>query len=215
MAYRHALGFAIVLFDCVAAIDNGLGLTPPMGWRSWNAYGGNVDQSKMTGTMDRMTERTRMVDGKNTSLLDVGYNNAGLDDNWQQCGSLFGQRAFHAADGTPLINTKAFPSLSAMTMYGHARGLRVGWYMNNCLCAERGFSDPEIIQKIMEKSALAVGSYGFDGLKLDVRRPGSKRGSHIGACRSSPPPSRAHRRFTGLIPDVAVVLSVQQPHLVV
>ena len=43
-------------------------------------------------------------------------------------------------------------------------------YMNNCICAERGFDqvkDAEIIGKIMEKSAAAVGAFEFDGLKLD------------------------------------------------
>ena len=34
--------------------DNGLGRLPPMGWRSWNAYGGGVNQTKMMLTMDRM-----------------------------------------------------------------------------------------------------------------------------------------------------------------
>lgn len=39
--------------------------------------------------------------------------------------------------------------------------------MNNCICAERAFTDPVMIKKIMEKSAEAVGKYNFDGLKLD------------------------------------------------
>jgi hypothetical protein len=38
--------------------------------------------------------------------------------------------------------------------------------MNNCICAERGFTDPDLIKKIMERSAAAVGKYQFDGLKL-------------------------------------------------
>jgi len=162
----HVLA-ALWLSAHVVAIDNGLGRLPPMGWRSWNAYGGGVNQSQMTGTMDQMVDQSRMVGGKQMSLFDLGYNNVGLDDNWQQCGSLNGQRSFHAADGTPLVNKKTFPSLGAMTAHGHARGLSVGWYMNNCLCAERGFSDPKLIAKIMQASAAAVGSYGFDGLKLD------------------------------------------------
>eukprot|EP01050_Picozoa_sp_SAG11_P005205 SAG11_NODE_358_length_10235_cov_5.689917_3_plen_66_part_00 len=57
--------------------------------------------------------------------------------------------------------------MSDMTAHGHSLGLRVGWYMNNCICAERGFTDPGLIRKIMEKSAAAVGEFGFDGLKLD------------------------------------------------
>lgn len=36
--------FAILfIVSSVYAIDNGLGITPPMGWRSWNCFGGNVD----------------------------------------------------------------------------------------------------------------------------------------------------------------------------
>eukprot|EP00729_Bicosta_minor_P007317 gene7317-8221_t len=151
----------------VAALNNGLGLTPPMGWRSWNCYGGNVNQTKMTVTMDRMTARTRKVNGKLKSLLDLGYNHVGLDDNWQKCGQLNGQRSFHDADGNPIIDTTKFPNMSAMTAHGHNVGLRVGWYMNNCICAERGFSDPVLITKIMERSAAAVGEFNFDGLKLD------------------------------------------------
>ena len=97
-----------------------------MGWRSWNCYGGNVNQSKMTGTMDKMVARTRTVGGKPTSLLDLGYNNVGLDDNWQACGTGV-NGSFHAIDGTPLINTKTFPSMADMTAHGHKLGLRVGW----------------------------------------------------------------------------------------
>jgi alpha-galactosidase len=28
----------------VMSIDNGKGITPPMGWRSWNLFGANVNQ---------------------------------------------------------------------------------------------------------------------------------------------------------------------------
>jgi hypothetical protein len=89
-------------------------------------YGGNVNQSKMTATMDRMAARARQVAGKPTSLLDLGYNNVGLDDNWQACGTGV-NGSFHDIDGTPLINTKTFPSMADMTAHGHKLGLRVGW----------------------------------------------------------------------------------------
>ena len=39
-----------------------------MGWRSWNAYGGGVNQTKMTATMDKIVARTRLVDGKPTRV---------------------------------------------------------------------------------------------------------------------------------------------------
>ena len=70
------------IFLPAAAVDNGLGLTPPMGWRSWNCFGGNVNQTMMTEIMDAMVASDRKVDGKQASLLSVGYNNAGLDGQY-------------------------------------------------------------------------------------------------------------------------------------
>ena len=121
------------------AIDNGLGLLPPMGWRSWNCYHGDVTQDLLEGVMDAMVNKSRTVDGKPTSLLDLGYVNCGLDDNWQACGA-GPLKGFHDKDGNPMVNTKTFPNMSAMTDYGHQRGLRVGWYaLLLCLTPHRLF----------------------------------------------------------------------------
>ena len=60
-----------------AADDNGLALTPPMGWRSWSSLGGGVTQEKMEKQMEAMVDKSRDVDGKPTSLLDLGYINCG------------------------------------------------------------------------------------------------------------------------------------------
>ena len=49
-----AVYFAIA--DC---LDNGLALTPPLGWRSYNAFGGHVDQSMMVAMMRAMVEKRR------------------------------------------------------------------------------------------------------------------------------------------------------------
>ena len=69
------------------AIDNGKGVTPPMGWRSWNEYGANVDQGVIMSQMSAIANRSRTVNGVPTSLCDLGYCDVGLDDNWQACGS--------------------------------------------------------------------------------------------------------------------------------
>ena len=37
--------------------DNGLARTPPLGWRSWNLYGANVNQSLIEGIMDGMIRK--------------------------------------------------------------------------------------------------------------------------------------------------------------
>lgn len=114
-----------------------------------------------------MINRTRRDSAGNlASLLDLGYNNVGLDDNWQACGEGY-EGSFHDLDGNPLINKTRFPSMQGMTNYGHSVGLRMGWYMNNCICLEDRFRDLDYVTTHMEASARAVAEYGFDSVKLD------------------------------------------------
>ena len=110
----------------LAAGPFGLAERPPMGWRSWNSLGPGVTQAKMEAAMDRMTARTRKVDGKPTSLLDLGYVPAGLDDNWQACGTGV-KGSFYDADGNPLVNTTTFPDMGAMVAHAHKLGLKAGF----------------------------------------------------------------------------------------
>eukprot|EP00966_Prymnesium_polylepis_P236206 5462628-Prymnesium_polylepis.1 len=105
-----------------------LGLTPPMDWRSWNAYHGDVTQAKMQATMDVLA-----AERNGTSLRALGYTIAGLDDAWQACGTGV-KGTFYDQLGNPLVNATRFPSLQAMVAHGHAKGLHVGFYVNNCIC---------------------------------------------------------------------------------
>merc|ERR1719356_1288455 len=109
------------LLSSVAANENGLAKLPPMGWRSWNLYGANVNQKLIEGIMDGMVKKTRMVNGKPTSLCDLGYCDVGLDDGWQACKGtsrylwwappLVFVNHYHDKDGRPLINYDAFPDM--------------------------------------------------------------------------------------------------------
>ena len=81
----HLLIPLIAIVQLCFAKDDGLARTPPMGWRSWNLYALNVDQKLMERVMDGFTRRHYLVDGKETSLADLGYTNIGLDDGWQKC----------------------------------------------------------------------------------------------------------------------------------
>ena len=76
---------AALLAVPAAALDNGIALKPPLGWRSFNAFWGIIDQVKMEGTMDAMTNKSRSVAGQPTSLLELGYNHIGLDGGWNYC----------------------------------------------------------------------------------------------------------------------------------
>ncbi len=54
------LGAVFLALVCgAAALDNGLARTPPMGWRSWNAYGSNIHQDLMDNAADMMVDASR------------------------------------------------------------------------------------------------------------------------------------------------------------
>ena len=109
---------SLLLAGHALAIDNGLGQKPPMGWRSWDLYGANVNQSLLQRSMDGMVARKRKVDGVLTSLCDLGYCDVGLDDNWQDCKA--GHKySYHDDSGIPIVNRERFPDMIAMTSYAH------------------------------------------------------------------------------------------------
>lgn len=155
--------FALLLPCLAVANDNGLARLPPMGWRSWNLYGAHVSQDLIMGIMDGMVKRTRLVDGKPTSLCDLGYCDVGLDDNWQNCKAGANGNHYHDADGNPVVNLQTFPDMKAMTDHAHSLGLTAGWYGNNCICSDHNSTD----RKYYEGDVRAYRKFGFDAWKLD------------------------------------------------
>ena len=70
----------------------------------------------------------------------------------------------------PVLNKTSFPNASAMTEYGHAHNLTLGWYSNNIGCAaqEAGWSStPELHQRHYEGVADFLAASGFDEMKVD------------------------------------------------
>jgi alpha-galactosidase len=92
-----------------------------MGWRSWNCYHQAISQEKMTAAANAMVNKSRGL-----SLLEVGYENCGLDDYYQACKTGV-QGSFHNASGYPLIDKTKFPDMKAMTDHAHSIGLKMGW----------------------------------------------------------------------------------------
>lgn len=160
----------------VVANDNGLGLTPPRGWRSWNLYGNNVNQSLITGIMDGMVTKHSYGGAKDTSLCEgFGYCDVGLDDHWQMCGSPDAAPGmnYHDKEGNPIVNLKVFPDLGAMAKHAHSLKLTSGWYGNNCDCSDhcdkgqtRG-QGPVCEMQMKQDVAALVKKYDFDAWKLD------------------------------------------------
>lgn len=158
----------LLLSDVADAIDNGLGLTPPMGWRHWKAFAGHIDQEIMERMQDEMVKKYP-VDGVPTSLKDLGYVYVGLDDHWQNCTVIcpngtvvpswntwhsfdytgckdgYGHNVpgaktipWYEEDGTPLVDEHRFPDMKGMVDRSHRMGLRSGWYFGNYQCRAGG-----------------------------------------------------------------------------
>jgi alpha-galactosidase len=107
------------------AANDGIGVSPLLGWRDWNQYGGGITQDIMLSTMYAIAAP---FPGTNTSLASLGFRDVGLDDVWQLCGS-YGPAnwTYHDADGNPVVDTSRFPNMSALPATAHALGLTAGF----------------------------------------------------------------------------------------
>jgi hypothetical protein len=118
--------------------------------------------------MDGLVDKTRMVDGKPTSLAELGYNNGGIDDGWQQCDhsrKYWHGQYFHndtTPNGWPVVNSTLFPDVPGMVKRAHEKGLGINFYMNNCRCNEQ---NPYPANEANDVAWL-IGN-GFNGVKLD------------------------------------------------
>ncbi|UJR19661.1 hypothetical protein I4U23_022796 [Adineta vaga] len=92
-------------------LNNGLGLTPQMGWNSWNHFGCNINEKLIQQTADLMVS---------TGLAAAGYQYVNTDDCWQ---------VSRDTNGTIQADPKAFPSgIPALVDYVHSRKLKFGLY---------------------------------------------------------------------------------------
>jgi alpha-galactosidase len=89
--------------------SNGLALTPPMGWNSWNTFQDTIDDKTVREIADALVA---------SGLRDVGYVYVNIDDGWQ------GRRDAH---GILQPNSK-FPDMRGLADYVHAKGLKFGLY---------------------------------------------------------------------------------------
>jgi alpha-galactosidase len=89
----------------------GLALTPPMGWNSWNKFACNVDEQLIRQVADALVS---------SGMRDAGYSYINIDDCWH------GDR-----DSLGFIHPdqKRFPSgMKALADYIHSKGLKLGIY---------------------------------------------------------------------------------------
>ncbi len=130
-----------------ARLENGLALTPPMGWNTWNKFGCSVSEALIKQAADSMVS---------TGMRDAGYNYIVIDDCWQ---------VGRDKSGNIVADEKRFPSgMKALGDYIHSKGLKFGIYSDGgtLTCGKRPGSLGHEYQ-----DAQRYADWGVDYLKYD------------------------------------------------
>jgi alpha-galactosidase len=124
---------------------NGLALTPPMGWNSWNLFEGRIDDQTVRSMADAMVS---------SGMRDAGYIFVNIDDTWE---------GVRDAQGNLQPNHK-FPNMKALADYVHSKGLKLGIYSSpgprTCASYPASYGHEE-------QDAKTFAAWGIDYLKYD------------------------------------------------
>ncbi|KAK1324401.1 Alpha-galactosidase [Acorus calamus] len=138
-------------------LANGLAVTPPMGWNSWNHFYCSINETIIRETADALVS---------TGLAKLGYHFVNIDDCWAEYN--------RDSEGYLVARKSTFPSgIKALADYVHSKGLKLGIY------SDAGF---QTCSKTMpgslgheEQDAYTFASWGIDYLKYDnCNNDGSK-----------------------------------------
>ena len=124
---------------------NGLALTPPMGWNSWNHFADRVDDTIIREAADALVK---------SGLAAAGYTYINIDDCWE------GGRD---AEGRLVPNEK-FPDMKGLVDYVHARGLKLGIYSSPGPVTCGGYVGSYGFEELDAKT---FAEWGIDFLKYD------------------------------------------------
>jgi len=101
-----------LFFPSSLCLDNGLGLTPSMGWNEYNYYHNKINETTVKATANRMVE---------LGLFKLGYKYVNLDDCWQ----ISRDPVTHVIQ----VDESQFPSgIPSLAAYVHSLGMSFGLY---------------------------------------------------------------------------------------
>ena len=166
MSRRHALALcalplvALLIFSFLLlswlsmpgqrafALNNGLALTPPMGWNSWNKFGCSVSETIVKQEADAMVS---------SGMAAAGYQYINLDDCWEA--------SSRDSSGNLVADPTRFPDgIKALADYVHSKGLKIGIYNDAGTATCAGFPGFEVHE---QQDANTYASWGIDYIKVD------------------------------------------------
>jgi alpha-galactosidase len=143
----RVVGTIMMISATAFALNNGLALTPPMGWNPYNAFGGAADAATILQMAHIMVS---------SGLRDAGYRYVALDCGWS---------TGRDANGILRPSTGDYPNgLKPIADSLHALGLRFSMYCDigsDACCGVDG-SYPAY-----QANANQWASWGFDYVKVD------------------------------------------------
>jgi len=138
----------LLLAPPAQALDNGLALTPQMGWNDWNSFGCNVSDTLIRQTADAMVS---------SGMAAAGYRYVNIDDCWSQ--------KSRNSSGDLVPDPQKFPNgMKALADYVHGKGLKLGIYSSAGLTTCAGY--PASLNN-EQRDANLWASWGIDYLKYD------------------------------------------------
>jgi alpha-galactosidase len=142
LTVKNAAGLAVRHFSIICG--PAIGLTPALGWNSWNCWGLTVSEQKVKASADAMVSR----------LADHGWSYINIDDGWEDK---------RDATGEILPNNK-FPDMKRLADYVHTLGLKIGIYSSPGPRTCGGYLGS---YQHEEQDAAVYGRWGIDYLKYD------------------------------------------------
>jgi alpha-galactosidase len=156
MAVSFSYLLCFLSFSLVDALDNGLGLTPQMGWNSWNHFACNINEELISETIQALST---------SQLSKVGYEYVNIDDCWA---------ANRTSDGKIVIDYAAFPhGIAPLADLAHAQGLKFGVYSDAGYktCAGRPGSLNHEVSDANSYASWKVDYLKYDNCFTDLSKP--------------------------------------------
>ncbi|TNV78235.1 hypothetical protein FGO68_gene567 [Halteria grandinella] len=145
----HFIILLPLLFVLSSALNNNLGLTPPMGWNTWNRYGCDINETVVMTNAEMLGI---------LGLDKLGYRYVNVDDCWNLA-------TRDSMSNRTIVDPERFPSgMKALSDFVHDRGLKFGIYSSagTLTCEGRagslGYEDLDAQDYV---------SWGVDYLKYD------------------------------------------------
>ena len=127
----------------------GIALTPPMGWNSWNTFQTNINEQLVKDVADIIVS---------SGMKDAGYTYVVLDDGWMA-------KERDPKTGDLIPDPEKFPNgMKALVDYVHSKGLKFGLY--NCAGTKTCAGYPGT-RGYEYQDARFYASLGIDYLKFD------------------------------------------------